>query len=258
MSEAEFLAALPQLAFHAVLLLARLGAAVMLLPGLGEAEVPATLRLSLGLALVPLLLPGLSAELPAAPDAVPAMARLLALEVLTGIWIGGLARIVALALSVGLQAAASLIGLASVLAPDSQMGAQSAALGRLGSLAATVLVLGSGLYALPLQALAESYAVLPAGAPWPAGPAAEAMVAAGSALLEIALRLAAPFVLGALLVNLAMGLLSRVAPQVQMHVIGAPGQILAGLALLGLMAPPLLAAFLEALRAAWTGLPGLG
>ena len=151
-----------------------------------------------------------------------------------------------------------LIGLASVLAPDSQMGAQSAALGRLGSLAAAVLVLGSGLYALPLRALAESYAVLPVGAPWPAGPAAEAMVAAGSALLEIALRLAAPFVMAALLVNLGMGLLARVAPQVQVHIVGAPGQILAGMALLGLVAPPLLAAFEEALRAAWAGLPGLG
>ena len=258
MTEAEFLAALPDTAFRAVLLLSRLGAAVMLLPGLGEAEIPAPLRLGLGLALVPLLLPVLSDGLPGAPDAVPALLRLLALEVLTGLWIGGLARVAALALSVGMQAVASLIGLASVLAPDSQMGAQSAALGRLGSLAAAVLVLGSGLYALPLRALAESYAVLPVGAPWPAGPAAEAMVAAGSALLEIALRLAAPFVMAALLVNLGMGLLARVAPQVQVHIVGAPGQILAGMALLGLVAPPLLAAFEEALRAAWAGLPGLG
>ena len=169
-----------------------------------------------------------------------------------------MARLAALALAVALQAVATLIGLASLLVPDAQMGAQSAALGRVGSLAAAVLVLSSGLYALPLRALAESYSVLPVGSPWPAGPAAEAWIAAGSTLLEVALRLAAPFVLGGLLVNLSMGLLSRVAPQVQVHTIGAPGQILGGLALLGLLAPPILAAFADALRVAWSALPGLG
>ncbi len=48
MSEADaaLLAALPALAFQAVLVFARLGAAVMVLPGLGEAEVPAPVRLA--------------------------------------------------------------------------------------------------------------------------------------------------------------------------------------------------------------------
>lgn len=230
----------------------------MVLPGLGEAEIPAPVRLGLGLAFVPLLLPGLEGSLPASPDSAVEAARLLVVEVLAGLWIGGLARLAALALAVALQAVATLIGLASVLVPDAQLGGQSAALGRLGSLAAAVLVLSSGLYALPLRALAESYAVLPAGSPWPAGPAADAWIAAGSGLLDVALRLAAPFVLGGLLVNLAMGLLSRAAPQVQVHVVGAPGQILGGLALIGLLAPPILAAFADALRAAWSALPGLG
>ena len=43
---------LPDLAFQAVLVLARIGGAVMLLPGLGAPEVPATIRLALVLALV--------------------------------------------------------------------------------------------------------------------------------------------------------------------------------------------------------------
>ena len=67
MTEAELLAALPGLAFHAALLFCRLGAAVMLLPGLGEAEIPATQRLALGLGLVLALLPVLAPALPPAP-----------------------------------------------------------------------------------------------------------------------------------------------------------------------------------------------
>jgi flagellar biosynthetic protein FliR len=44
MDEAGLLAALPVLAFQAVLVFARVGAAVMVLPGLGETEVPAPMR----------------------------------------------------------------------------------------------------------------------------------------------------------------------------------------------------------------------
>lgn len=256
--EAELLAALPTLAFQAVLLLARVGAAAMLVPGLGEADVPAPVRLALGLGLVPLLLPVLAPALPPPPDDAPTAVRLIATEALVGLWIGGLARLAAMALGLALQAASTLAGLASVLAQDATLGAQTAALGRLGTLAAAVLVLSTGLYALPLRALAESYALLPPGAPLPSGPAAEAVVAAGSGLLEVALRLAAPFVLASVAANLAMGLLARAAPQVQVMVVAAPGQILAGLALLALAAPPLLAAFDAALRDAWSRLPGFG
>ena len=71
---------LPGLAFGAVLVAARVGGAVMLLPGVGEPEVPPTVRLCLLLALVALLLPPLSPGLPAPPAAVPELARLVATE----------------------------------------------------------------------------------------------------------------------------------------------------------------------------------
>ena len=64
--DALMLEELPALAFGAVLVAARVGGAVMLLPGLGEPEVPPTVRLSLLLALVALLLPALAPALPAA------------------------------------------------------------------------------------------------------------------------------------------------------------------------------------------------
>jgi flagellar biosynthetic protein FliR len=56
--------------------------------------------------------------------------------------------------------------------------------------------------------------------------------------------------------NLSLGLLARLAPQVQTFFVAVPGQILAGIALLALLAPPLLAVFAEALRDAFLALPG--
>ncbi len=257
---AALLAGLPMLAFQAVLVFARLGAAAMALPGLGEQEVPAPLRLALGLALVPLLLPGLAPVLPPAPpDSVAEAVRLLLVEVLAGLFLGGLARLVALALAMAGQAVALLLGLATVLVPDAQFGAQGGtAPARLFGLAGAALLLGSGLYALPLRALAESYALLPAGAPWPAGEAAEAYARAAGESLGLALRLAAPFVLGAALFNLALALLARLAPQVPIFFVATPGQILLGLALLALLLPAMLESFLAAAAAAFAALPSVG
>ncbi|MBR0649321.1 flagellar biosynthetic protein FliR [Roseomonas terrae] len=251
------LAELPALAFHAALLFARLGAAAMLLPGLGEQEVPAPIRLGLGLGLVVLLLPALAAGLPAAPDDAGQAVRLIGLEVVVGLWLGGLARLVTLAMAMAGQAVALLLGLAQALVPDPELGGLGTATGRLFSLAAAVLVLASGLYAIPLRALVESYALLPVGEPFPAGAGAEAMAVAASDSLALALRLAAPFVLAAVVINVALGLLTRIAPQVQVYFIAVPGQVLAGLALLALILPALLGAFGEAAREAFLSLPGL-
>ena len=90
---------LPALAFGAVLVAARVGGAVMLLPGLGEPEVPPTVRLCLLLALVALLMPRLSPGLPALPAAMPELARLVAMESLIGFSLGFLARVAVLALA---------------------------------------------------------------------------------------------------------------------------------------------------------------
>lgn len=256
MTEAELLDALPALAFQAALLLARLGSAVMVLPGLGEQDVPAPVRLGLALAIVVLLLPVLRPVLPDAPDASAEAVRLIALETVIGLWIGGLARLVALAFAIAGQMVALLVGLSSALLPDPQFGQQTAVTARLAGLLAAILLLSTGLYAIPLGALAHSYAAFPPGAAFPAGPAAEAVAAAAARSFEIALRLSAPFILGAVLLNLALGLLARLAPQVQVYFVAIPGQLLAGIALLALLIGPMLGLFAEALRALLADLPG--
>lgn len=257
MTEAELLAALPVLAFQAVLLMGRIGAAAMVLPGLGEQDVPATLRLGLAFALVALFLPGLRGVLPAPPDDPARAVQLLGLEVVIGLWLGGLARLLALGFAMAGQMVALLSGLTSALVSDPHLGGQAAVTARLASLLAALTVLSTGLYAVPLAALAQSYALFPPGGPWPAGEAAEAVAAAAGQGLELALRLAAPFVFGAVVLNVSLGLLSRVAPQVQVYFVAIPGQALAGIALLALLIGPMLAEFAGAMRVLFAGLPGV-
>jgi hypothetical protein len=143
------------------LVLARVGAAIALLPGLGERVAPATVRIGLALSITILLLPNLQPISPAVPDSGLQMALMVAGEVMTGLWFGWLARMIALALPIGAQIIAYLIGLSSVLQPDSELGSQSTALGKLFELAAPMLILVLGLYTLPLTALDGLFHLIP-------------------------------------------------------------------------------------------------
>lgn len=256
MNEAELLAALPDMTFRVVLMLARLGAVVMLMPGLGEQEIPSNIRLGIGLALVGVLYPAVAPALPGAPDTVGEMLRLLGLEIIIGLWYGGLARLVAMAMAMAGQFLALLMGISQMLVPDAAIGGQSAVTARFFTLLSVVMLLGSGLYALPLRALAESYAVLPVGQGFLAGPGAEAMAMAVGESFILALRLVAPFLLLGVVLNVAFGLLARIAPQVQVYFLVVPGQILLGLSLLALLLPAILGAYASAARESFLALPG--
>ena len=247
---------LPALAFGAVLVAARVGGALMLLPGVGEPEVPPTVRLCLLLVLVALLMPPLSPGLPAVPEAVPELVRLVATESLVGVFLGFLARVAVLAMAQAGQMAALMVGLSSPLQTDAVFGGQATATGRLFGLLAAVLVLNTGLYALPLGALAESYSVLPPGEGLPLDKGAEAVVGAVAASLGLALRLAAPLVLGAVLGQVALGLVARLAPNLQIYAVAGAGQILAGLLLLALVLPAVVPVWAAAMQDAFLHLTG--
>jgi len=118
---------LPALVFQAALVMARIGSALMLLPGIGEPDVPATIRLALAVTLVGLVLPGLAGTLPDLPPDVPTLLRLVVTEIAVGLWLGSLARLVTMALAQAGQVIATMIGLASPLQNDPSFGAQGSA-----------------------------------------------------------------------------------------------------------------------------------
>jgi len=251
------LATLPDWAFAFVLVLGRIGAALTLLPGLGEAAPPAMLRAGLAIGITALLLPGIMPLIPHLPADLPTVAGMIAAEVVTGLWLGWLARLLVLALPIAGQFIAFMLGVSNVLVTDPELGAQSSALEQLFSLAAPLAVLISGLYALPLAALAGSYQVIAPGALLPAGDGTMLAVRAVGACFALALKLASPFVLATIVWHVVIGLVARLVPNVPVYFVALPGQILGGLVLLAALAGPLLAAWLDAAGAGFARLPGL-
>lgn len=243
------------LSFAFMMVLCRCGAAVMLLPGLGEDGPPALVRVGVAVALALLLVPVVAPHLPAAPQGFVRLLALLCGELLAGGFLGWLARLVSLALPAAGQLISLSTGLSSVLQPDANFGAQTSGLGRLFGLAGPVLILMSGLYALPLSALAGSYAALPAGALPPGGDMTEMVVRAVAAHFSLALRLAAPFMLAGMVWQIGLGLLARLVPQLQVYFAALPGQVLGGLFLLAALSAGVLNVWMRAVAENFAALP---
>ena len=177
----------------------------MLLPGLGAPEVPATIRLALLLALTALLLPVVQPGLPPLPEEAAGTAA--AAPDRDGD--RPLARPAGAAGGAGPGPGGAGDGADGRPRQPAADGSGARRAGhravRLFGLAATVLVLATGLYALPLRALAESYALLPAGAALPLAGQVAAVAQAVADSLALALRLAAPLVLASVLGQFALG-----------------------------------------------------
>jgi flagellar biosynthetic protein FliR len=250
---AALVAALPAWAFAFMLVLCRCGAAVMLMPGLGEIELPATVRVGMTVSLVLLVLPSVGLVQP--PGVWP-MATMVGSELLCGGVLGWLARCVVLALPMAGQIISFMLGLTSVVVPDPALG-QSSVLMRLFSLSATVLVMGTGLWALPVAALAGSYTLVPAGHLLSVSDSLTAAVNGVSTAFGLALRLAAPFVIASVVWQASLGMISRLIPQLQIYFAAMPGQILGGLALLALLATGMAEIWVETARDTFNTLPGL-
>ncbi len=253
--DAALMQALPGWAFAFVLVLSRVSAVVLLLPGLGESEPPAMLRAGLTLGMTLLLLPVVAPLVPAAPGDIWRDLLMVGAELLAGGLLGWLARLLVLALPMAGNIISYMIGLSSVLQPDPQLG-QTTALAKALGLASTVLVLSTGLYALPIAALAGSYRLVAPGHLLPMADTTQAVVAAVAESFGLAMQLAAPLVFAGTLWQLGLALCARLVPNLQIYVAAVPGQIAGGLLLLSLLLVGIVGAWGEAVRAGFLLLPG--
>jgi flagellar biosynthetic protein FliR len=224
---------LPAQVFAAFLVFARVGSAFSVLPGFSEAFIAMRFRLMLAGVTSLVVAPVVSSGLPAVPDSPLALLVLLGGEVVIGLFLGMTAR---LALS-AIQTAGMIIGLqtslSNALAYDPITSQQNAVVGAWMSMIALVLIFVTDLHHLMLRGLVESYALFrPADVP-PIGDFTELIVRLVSSTFLLGIQIATPFLAFGFIFNLALGLVARLMPQVQVFFVAMPLQIVIGLIALG-------------------------
>lgn len=230
-----------------LLVFARTGAMVMLLPGIGEASVPPMVRLVLSLAISLALAPTVQSAYPqTAPASSMALVLLIAQEVTAGVLVGTMARIIMSSLNVAGTLIATQTGLAYAQTVDpTSHGDQSAVIGNFFSLLAVVLIFATNLHHLAIGAIQGSYALLPPGQPLPTGDIAELAIRLVSGSFALGFQLAAPFIVFGFALYAALGVLARLMPQMQIFFVAMPVNIMTGLVLLMLLLGTMMTVFLN-------------
>jgi flagellar biosynthetic protein FliR len=217
--------------------------------------VPAPVRVGLALLAALAALPGVAPPAGGLPGDALGLVALGAHEVLIGLVVGALARLV---YAVG-ELAGSLcdvqLGLTVSAVIDPLHGVPASILSSWLHLLTALAFLGGGGLELLAQVLAESYRHLPVGSPVLLEGGIRTLVEALGWAFATAVALAAPVLAAGLLINVVLGLVSRAVPQLNVLQGALPAQVLGGLAVL-LLAAPLLVAGLSDLvpaTARWLG-----
>ena len=235
----------PRAALGAFVLFCRIGGCLMLAPGFSNAQIPAQIRLFVALAVTLTLTPLLLERVPndaLGEDPILTL-KIIAVESLVGGMIGVLARMFYFALEALAVGAASMLGFSSPSGFQIEGDETMAPLATLISLAAIALLFAANLHWELLRGLVASYAVVPVGADFNARLALKQVADAVGESFRLALRIASPYVIYALVVNLA--LVNRLTPQVQVFFVATPFVAAGGLLLLYFTIKPAIEAFIS-------------
>lgn len=201
------------------LLVVRTGTFVQFAPPFGVPYAPATVRTAFVALVAFLLLPMVSLPAVVTPGSF-------ALIVVREVTIGALLAFAVRLVMAGAEFAGELIGIQAgfsyVTVVDPQSGARSNVLTALYATFALLVFFATNAHHAMLRALVESYTVLPVGVGDMQGDLGSVVATMLGQVIVLGLRMALPVMIVLLLVEVALGLLSRVAPSLNLMMLGFP------------------------------------
>nr|WP_314432969.1 flagellar biosynthetic protein FliR [uncultured Brevundimonas sp.] len=230
------------------LIFARIGAILMLIPGVGESYVPPRVRLSLALIMSLALWPVVRTTLPGLPDTVGGMAGWIIHEVVVGLMIGLLLRMFMAALTtageiISLQTTLSFSQTANPL--QAQPGTTLAAF---LTLLGVTLLFATNTHHLFIAGIVGSYRLIAPAQPLVMSDFTTMAVRTLGDSFLLGVQLAAPVLVFALIFNLASGLIARVMPSFQVYFAAAPLSVILGLSIFALSLGALGTVFIDRYR----------
>ncbi len=231
--------------FAFMMLLSRVGAVMMLFPGIGEHYVPPRTRMIFACLICFLLLESMLSRLPPLPAAPAELARLIGYEILVGVFFGTLVRLVmgtleATGMIIGIQT-----GLSNATMMNPALATQSPLSSAFLSTAGLVMIFITGMDHFLIRATIALYDAFPPGGAFMPGDMAQTVIHITNQSFAIGIELAAPFLIMGLLLYTALGVLQRLMPSVQLFLIMMPVEIWGGLTMLSLTVASILTLWLR-------------
>lgn len=215
--------------FPFMLVFCRLGAGMMLFPGVGEAFVTPRLRMLFSLAFSFLLVPVLAPLIPAIPNHPGDLVRMMVIEIVVGLFFGMVTRLMMSMVETAGTIIVMDIGLSNASILNPALASESALPSAFLGVAALVLVFATGLDHLLFRILVDTYTIFPAGLTLPYGDIVQTFIGVVSKSFSIGIQLALPLMIMGLLLYTSLAVMQRLMQQIQLFLVVIPVQIWGGL-----------------------------
>ena len=215
----------------------RISGLMVAAPVLGDNNIPMQVKVGLAFVMSLVFYPVLAAPTLGNNPPLLDISLLTLREFATGALMGFSVRI----LFTGLAMAGEVIGfqmgvgIANIFDPSSQT--QVALIGQIYMVFALLLFVVLDGHHLLVQALVESYRILPVGEASATAGGAKFFTTISAEIFIIGLKIGAPLIVAMMAANMIMGLITRSVPQLNVIIVGIPFTILMGLAFLAIGFP---------------------
>jgi flagellar biosynthetic protein FliR len=216
--------------------LTRILGLISVAPLFGNVSVPARLKISLGVMLALIIAPTVP-PLPAMDPMSPAGLLILMQQLVIGLAMGFAMRIVFAGVELAGEISSMTMGLGFAVFYDPQSRGRSSAISQFLALVTLMIYLATNLHLVLLSTLAHTFTLLPVSAAPLAGEGFHQVAGWGGRIFSAGVQLSLPVVAVLLITNLALGILTRAAPQLNLFGIGFPITIAVGLLMISLSLP---------------------
>lgn len=213
-----------------LLILVRILSFVYIIPFFSFGNVPARFRLGLSVVLSVLLYGVLNPHDTIVYSSVMEYALIVMKEAMTGIVIGLGVGLCTAIISITGAVADMEVGFSMVTVMDPATNEQTTITGTLYEYLIIIILIMSGMYEYIIRALAESYTLIPVnGAVFSQDKLLNAAISFMGQYLSVGFQICLPVFAAILLLDVVLGIMAKVSPQMNMFAVGLQLKILAGL-----------------------------
>ncbi|MEO8837585.1 MAG: flagellar biosynthetic protein FliR, partial [Herbaspirillum sp.] len=216
--------------------LTRILGLIAVAPLFSNRSIPARIRVGLGVMLAMIVAPTLT-NLPVVDPVSLAGILLLGQQFIIGLAMGFAMRIVFAAVEMAGEMTGLTMGLGFATFFDPQSQGRSSAVSQFLALLALMIFLAANVHLVLLSVLVESFTSLPITTHAMPSGTAWLLVKSGGQIFNLGVQLAMPMVAALLMTNMALGILTRAAPQLNIFGIGFPLTLTVGFVVIGLSLP---------------------
>ncbi len=217
-----------------MLVLSRIAGIFAAMPVFGGRSVPASVKTLIVFMITLVCFPTLVVTVPQMPTDALSLALLAGSEIMVGLTLAFVTQIVFAAVEFSGQIIGMQMGLTISSILDPSRGTQTQIMSVIQSLLATLMFLSLNIHHQFIRAIMDSFKVIPLGGWRLSSELINFLVIRVADIFIIGIRLAAPVMVALLLTTVALGIMARAFPQMNIFMISLPLNIGLGLVILGM------------------------